>query len=65
MDSSHVVVRNRADGRYELECKHCTEALIPGLPIAIDEFVKVMKDFERKHKDCLPVIYKASTRGTI
>ena len=64
-DNSHMVAHYRADGRCELECTHCTEVLLPGLPISMDELVMVMRKFEQKHTDCQPVIYRATAVWTI
>jgi len=46
----HLVMRNREDGSYELRCGICRIAVVPDLPITIDDFLALIAKFSEKHQ---------------
>lgn len=50
--NDHIRIANTDNGGYALLCLHCGEIYVPSLPISIDMFLAVSKQFGKEHKDC-------------
>lgn len=49
----HVYMGNTDTGGYALICCHCGAIYVPALPISIDMFIKVSRQFGVEHASCL------------
>ena len=50
--NDHIRIANTDTGGYALLCLHCGKIYVPSLPISLDMFLAVSKQFNKEHKDC-------------
>jgi hypothetical protein len=53
-NSGHIFVANTTSGAYRLICANCGAHYDPALPIGMDMFSAVCKQFEKDHMECSP-----------
>lgn len=51
-NTDHVKVENTPEGKYRMFCAHCGRDYIPGLPMSLDMFPAIAKQFIKEHRDC-------------
>ena len=52
MSNGHILFANTDNGGYALICTHCGAIYVPSLPISIDMFLGVSRQFGIEHKNC-------------
>ena len=53
MSDEHIFMGNTDVGGYALICTHCGAIYVPSLPISIDMFLGVSRQFGKEHKRCV------------
>lgn len=51
--ANHILTGNTFTGGYALLCTHCGEVYVPSLPISIEMFLKVSRQFGKEHRHCV------------
>lgn len=48
----HTFIENLPSGQYRMYCTNCGREYVPGLPVSMDMFLTIIKQFNREHKSC-------------
>ena len=52
MTNDHILMGNTDNGGHALICTHCGDIYVPSLPISIDMFLKIGRQFGKEHRHC-------------